>query len=104
LLLLSSLVALVVLPKEVTESQYNFSGLVDDVVEHVLSVEDFPEEVWEILEDDVFLDRLDMRPDSRVMSETFVAFKRWCCWTNGKSQKGFCSCLAEDLPHLFLIG
>jgi hypothetical protein len=68
-------VALVVPPKEVTESQYNFAGLVDDVVEHVLSVEDFPEEVWEILEDDVFLDRLDIGLHSRVMSETFVAFE-----------------------------
>jgi hypothetical protein len=87
LLLLSSLVALVVLPKEVTESQYNFSGLVDDVVEHVLSVEDFPEEVWEILEDDVFLDHLDMRPDSRVMSETFVAFKDGVVRQMGESER-----------------
>jgi hypothetical protein len=72
-LLLSSLVALVVLPDEVTASRNNFSGLADDVVECVLSVEDFLEDVWEILEDNVFLNRLDM--DTRVISETFVAFK-----------------------------
>jgi hypothetical protein len=72
---LSSLVALVVLPEEVTASRYNFSGLTDVVVECVLSVEGFPEEVWEILEYDVFLDCLDMGPDSHVMSETFVAFE-----------------------------
>jgi hypothetical protein len=65
--------ALVVLPDEVTASRNNFSGLADDVVECVLSVEDFLEEVWEILEDNVFLNCLDM--DTRVISETFVAFK-----------------------------
>jgi hypothetical protein len=68
-------VALVVLPDEVTASRYNFSGLADDVVEGVLSVEDFLEEVWEILEDNVSLNCLDMEPDTRVISETFVAFK-----------------------------
>jgi hypothetical protein len=40
-----------------------------------LSVEGFLEEVWEILEDNVFLNRLDMEPDTRVISETFEAFK-----------------------------
>jgi hypothetical protein len=47
LLPLLFLVALVVLLEEVTASWYNFSGLADDVMECVLSVEDFPEEVWE---------------------------------------------------------
>jgi hypothetical protein len=44
-------------------------------MECVLSVEGFLEEVWEILEDNVFLNRLDMEPDTRVISETFAAFK-----------------------------
>jgi hypothetical protein len=70
---LSSLVALVVLPDELTASRYNFSGVADDVMECVLSVEDFLEEVWEILEDNIFLNHLDMEPDMRVISETFVA-------------------------------
>jgi hypothetical protein len=59
LLPLSSLMALVVLLDEVTASRYNFSGLDDDVIKCVLSVEDF---LFQLLE------KLQMRTSKRYFS------------------------------------